>query len=381
MVQALGGLRVLDLSRILAGPFATQVLSDLGADVVKVEPAWGDDTRNWGPPFVEIRNSPTSAYFASCNRGKRSIVLDLKDEENLRTMRGLLAKADVLVENFRAGTLTRMGLDPEDLMNNYPGLIICSITGFGQSGPRAKEAGYDVALQGMSGLMSITGIENGPPVKVGVAWIDVLTGWTAVSGILAALHHRERTGAGQWIDLSLFDVALMSMVNQAQNWLATGDSPSRMGHAHPNIVPYQAFEGSNGWFILATGNDSQHRLVCEMIDRIDLCESPYDTNAGRLGYRDKIISSLAKEFVQKPIEHWLIHLKERGVPCAPINSIGEAFNDGQANARGAIWELSDGSSSVANALRFMSGTPASPNGLIPSLGEHRDEILRDWSIE
>ena len=327
MVQALGGLRVLDLSRILAGPFATQVLSDLGADVVKVESKSGDDTRNWGPPFVELRKSSTSAYFASCNRGKRSIVLDLKDTEDLETMKGLLAKADVLVENFRAGTLARMGLDPEELMKNYPGLIICSITGFGQSGPRAKEAGYDVALQGMSGLMSITGIENGPPVKVGVAWIDVLTGWTAVSGVLAALHHRERTGAGQWIDLSLFDVALMSMVNQAQNWLASGDSPRRMGHAHPNIVPYQAFEGSNGWFILATGNDSQHRLVCEMIGRIDLCESPYDTNAGRLEYREEIISSLAKEFIQMPIEHWLIHLKERGVPSAPIHSIGEAFNE------------------------------------------------------
>ena len=381
MVQALGGLRVLDLSRILAGPFATQVLSDLGADVVKVESKWGDDTRNWGPPFVELRKSSTSAYFASCNRGKRSIVLDLKDTEDLETMRALLAKADILVENFRAGTLARMGLDPKELMKNYPGLIICSITGFGQSGPRAKEAGYDVALQGMSGLMSITGIENGPPVKVGVAWIDVLTGWTAVSGVLAALHHRERTGAGQWIDLSLFDVALMSMVNQAQNWLATGDSPRRMGHAHPNIVPYQAFEGSNGWFILATGNDSQHRLVCEMIDRIDLCEPPYDTNAGRLEYRSEIISSLAKEFIQMPIEHWLIYLKERGVPCAPIHSIGEAFNDEQAHARGAIWELSDGSPSVANALRFMSETPAIPNGLIPSLGEHRDEIFRDWSIE
>ena len=229
--------------------------------------------------------------------------------------------------------------------------------------------------------MSITGIENGPPVKVGVAWIDVLTGWTAVSGILAALHHRERTGDGQWIDLSLFDVALMSMVNQAQNWLVTGDSPGRMGHAHPNIVPYQAFEGSNGWFILATGNDAQHRLVCEMVDRVDLCQYPFDTNAGRLEYRDEIISPLAKIFLQQPIEDWLSMLKERGVPCAPIHSIGEAFRDDQSNARGAIWKLPDGSSSVANALRFMSATPASANGLIPSLNEHRDEILRDWSSE
>lgn len=381
MLRALDGLRILDLSRILAGPFATQVLSDLGADVVKVEPAWGDDTRNWGPPFVNLEDSTTSAYFASCNRGKRSIVLDLKNADDLNTIRTLLSQADVLVENFRVGTLARMGLDPEQLMKEHPGLIICSITGFGQSGPRSKEAGYDVALQGMSGLMSITGIENGPPVKVGVAWIDVLTGWTAVSGILAALHHRERTGDGQWIDLSLFDVALMSMVNQAQNWLVTGDSPGRMGHAHPNIVPYQAFEGSNGWFILATGNDAQYRLVCEMVDRLDLCQYPFDTNAGRLEYRDEIISSLAKIFLQQPIEDWLSMLKERGVPCAPIHSIGEAFQDDQSNARGAIWKLPDGSSSVANALRFMSATPASANGLIPSLDEHRDEILRDWSSE
>ncbi len=381
MLRALDGLRILDLSRILAGPFATQVLSDLGADVVKVEPAWGDDTRNWGPPFVNLEDSTTSAYFASCNRGKRSIVLDLKNADDVGTIRTLLSQADVLVENFRVGTLARMGLDPEQLMKEHPGLIICSITGFGQSGPRSKEAGYDVALQGMSGLMSITGIENGPPVKVGVAWIDVLTGWTAVSGILAALHHRERTGDGQWIDLSLFDVALMSMVNQAQNWLVTGDSPGRMGHAHPNIVPYQAFEGSNGWFILATGNDAQHRLVCEMVDRVDLCQYPFDTNAGRLEYRDEIISSLAKIFLQQPIEDWLSLLKERGVPCAPIHSIGEAFQDDQSNARGAIWKLPDGSSSVANALRFMSATPASANGLIPSLDEHRDEILRDWSSE
>ena len=381
MLRALEGLRVLDLSRILAGPFATQVLSDFGADVVKVESAWGDDTRKWGPPFVNIEDSSTSAYFASCNRGKRSIVLDLKNTDDVVKIRTLIAQADVLVENFRVGTLARMGLDPEQLMEEHPGLIICSITGFGQSGPRAKEAGYDVALQGMSGLMSITGIENGPPVKVGVAWIDVLTGWTAVSGILAALHHRERTGDGQWIDLSLFDVALMSMVNQAQNWLATGDSPGRMGHAHPNIVPYQAFEGSNGWFILATGNDTQYRIVCEMVDRVDLCQSPFDTNAGRLKHRSEIISSLAKVFLQRPIENWLFQLKERGVPCAPIHSIGEAFQDDQANARGAIWELPDGSSSVANALRFMSATPASANGLIPSLDEHHDEILRDWSSE
>ena len=255
MHAALEGLRILDLSRILAGPFATQNLADLGADVIKVEAPWGDDTRRWGPPFVEKDGENTAAYFYSCNRGKRSISIDLKTDEGRLLLRKLALKADVIVENMKVGTLSRMGFNPNELINENEKLIICQITGFGQTGPRSSQPVYDVALQGISGIMSVTGEEDGPPIKVGVAWIDVLTGFAATSAILAALHHRNITGKGQIIDLSLFDVALMSMVNQAQNWITSGISPNRMGHAHPNIVPYQAFQASDGWFILATGND------------------------------------------------------------------------------------------------------------------------------
>ena len=265
MAGALQDLRVLDLSRILAGPFATQNLADLGADVVKVEAPWGDDTRKWGPPFEEINGEQTAAYFQSCNRGKRSISIDFKSVDGLSLLRDLIRNADVLVENMKVGTLSSLGLNPNELILEHPKLIICQITGFGQTGVRANEPGYDVALQGMSGIMSVTGESGGSPIKVGVAWIDVLTGFAATSAILAALHHRDRTGEGQIIDLSLFDVALMSMVNQAQNWISSGVSPTRMGHAHPNIVPYQAFEANDGWFILATGNDSQYVGVCQIL--------------------------------------------------------------------------------------------------------------------
>ena len=226
---ALDGIRVLDISRVLAGPWATQLLADLGADVVKVEAPWGDDTRKWGPPFID----GDAAYYHACNRGKRSMVVDLKSESGLVTLQKLIASADVIVENFKVGTLESMGIVSEML----EGKILCRITGYGQTGPRASEPGYDLALQAMTGIMSITGHADGEPAKVGVAWIDVLTGMMAGNGILAALFHRERTGEGQTIDLSLYDVALMAMVNQAQNWIASGQDPSRMGHAHPNIVP------------------------------------------------------------------------------------------------------------------------------------------------
>ena len=378
MAGALQDLRVLDLSRILAGPFATQNLADLGADVVKVEAPWGDDTRKWGPPFEEINGEKTASYFQSCNRGKRSISIDLKSSEGISLLRELIHNADVLVENMKVGTLSSLGLDPNELILEHPKLIICQITGFGQTGVRANEPGYDVALQGMSGIMSVTGESGGAPVKVGVAWIDVLTGFAATSAILAALHHRERTGEGQIIDLSLFDVALMSMVNQAQNWISSGVSPSRMGHAHPNIVPYQAFEANDGWFILATGNDSQYVEVCEVINRNDLCLHPYDTNSGRLSNRDYLVNELQSIFINDSIEYWLKLFSEIGVPCSPILSIGDAFNDNQSKERGAIWTLDDGSSSVASAFRFFSTTPALPGRGPPSLDEHRSEILKDW---
>tara|TARA_Y100001968_G_C19427194_1_gene755021 strand:- start:689 stop:1831 length:1143 start_codon:yes stop_codon:yes gene_type:complete len=378
MAGALQDLRVLDLSRILAGPFATQNLADLGADVVKVEAPWGDDTRKWGPPFVENNGEQTAAYFQSCNRGKRSISIDAKSESGKSLLRNLILNADVLVENMKVGTLNRMGLNPNELIKQNPKLIICQITGFGQNGPRANEPGYDVALQGMSGIMSVTGEAGRSPVKVGVAWIDVLTGFAATSAILAALHHREKTGEGQIIDLSLFDVALMSMVNQAQNWISSGISPSRMGHAHPNIVPYQAFQASDGWFILATGNDSQYLAVCDLIDRKDLADHPYDTNAGRLSNREYLVNEIQSIFITNSIEYWLSNLGQKGIPCSPIMDISQAFMDKQSKERGAIWTLDDGSLSVASAFRFFSSTPATPGRSPPMLNQHHSEIIKDW---
>ena len=378
MAGALQDLRVLDLSRILAGPFATQNLADLGADVVKVEAPWGDDTRKWGPPFVENNGEQTAAYFQSCNRGKRSISIDAKSEDGKSLLQNLILNADVLVENMKVGTLNRIGLNPTELIKLNPKLIICQITGFGQNGPRANEPGYDVALQGMSGIMSVTGEAGHSPVKVGVAWIDVLTGFAATSAILAALHHREKTGEGQIIDLSLFDVALMSMVNQAQNWLSSGISPTRMGHAHPNIVPYQAFQASDGWFILATGNDSQYIGVCDLIDRKDLAAHPYDTNAGRLSNREYLVNEIQSIFITNSIEYWLSNLGQRGIPCSPIMDISQAFMDKQSKERGAIWTLDDGSLSVASAFRFFSSTPATPGRSPPMLNQHRSEIIKDW---
>ena len=378
MHAALEGLRILDLSRILAGPFATQNLADLGADVIKVEAPWGDDTRRWGPPFVEKDGENTAAYFYSCNRGKRSISIDVKTDEGRLLLRKLALKADVIVENMKVGTLSRMGFNPNELINENEKLIICQITGFGQTGPRSSQPGYDVALQGISGIMSVTGEEDGPPIKVGVAWIDVLTGFAATSAILAALHHRNITGKGQIIDLSLFDVALMSMVNQAQNWITSGISPIRMGHAHPNIVPYQAFQASDGWFILATGNDTQYVSVCEIIGRPDLSSSPYDTNAGRLLQRDDLIGELKRIFLTKSIDYWLENFGKSGVPCTPIFDIGQSFMDSHSIDRGAIWTLDDGTLSVASAFRFFSETPARPSRGPPKLDEHRDEIIHDW---
>ena len=370
MMQALRGIRVLDLSRILAGPWATQLLADLGADVVKVESPKGDDTRGWGPPFI----GEDAAYFHSCNRGKRSIVLDL--EENPETLHALIAAADVIVENFRTGTLERFGV-AEAMLD---GKVLCRITGFGQTGPRSSEPGYDVALQAMSGIMSVTGPPAGEPAKVGVAWIDVLTGMMAGNAILAALFHRERTGEGQTIDLSLYDVALMAMVNQAQNWIASGEDPGRMGHAHPNIVPYQAFRASDDWFILAVGSDAQYAKVCDVVGRESLAREALRDNAGRLDHREEIISTLSEVFSVKEVSHWLETFAAVGVPNAPIHSVSQAFTDAQAQARDALWSIA-GQPSVANALRFMSATPAQPSRPPPAFGAHTDEVLAEWLDE
>ncbi len=375
-VGALDGLVVLDLSRILAGPYATQMLADLGAEVWKVESPWGDDTRRWGPPFREGE----SAYFLSTNRGKKSLAINLKDPRGQRLVRRLAERADVLVENFKVGDLARYGLDYPSLAEVNPRLVYASITGFGQTGPRAAEPGYDAALQGMTGIMSVTGEPDGPPTKVGVAWIDVLTGLTAAVGILAALRERDVRGRGQHLDLALFDVGVAAMVNQAQAYLMTGVAPTRMGNAHPQIVPYQAFEARDKWFILAVGNDAQYQRLTEALGRPDLWEDArYQTNAGRVEHREELVAELARIFRSRDRAAWLERLRAAGVPVTPVNDVGEALADPQAEARGLLWELVHPrlgpTPLLASPLQHMSRTPAAPTAAPPLLGQHTREVL------
>jgi len=375
-VASLSGLKVLDLSRILAGPYATQMLADLGAEVWKVESPWGDDTRRWGPPFREGE----SAYFLSTNRGKKSLAVNLKDPRGQEVVRRLAAEADVLVENFKAGDLARYGLDYESLAAVNPRLVYASITGFGQNGPRAHEPGYDAALQGITGIMSITGEPDGPPVKIGVAWIDVLTGLTAAVGILAALREREVSGRGQHLDLALFDVGVAALVNQAQAYLMSGVVPQRMGNAHPQIVPYQAFEAADKWFILAVGNDGQYQRLTEAIDRPDLWEDErFRTNAGRVEHRRELVPLLQEIFKSRPRSEWLEVLRQAGVPVTPVNDVGEALADPQAEARGLLWRVEHPKLGetplLASPLQHMSRTPAEPIAPPPLLGQHTREVL------
>jgi crotonobetainyl-CoA:carnitine CoA-transferase CaiB-like acyl-CoA transferase len=372
------GLKVLDLSRILAGPYCTQLLADLGAEVIKLEPPHGDDTRHWGPPF----RAGESAYYLSVNRGKKSLAVNLKDPRGQRLAQALGSKADVLVENFKTGDLARYGLDYASLRPRNPRLIYASITGFGHSGPRAKEPGYDVALQGISGLMSITGEADGPPVKVGVAWIDILTGLHASVAILAALRERERSGEGQHLDLALFDTALASLANQAQRYLLTGEVPQRLGSAHPQIVPYQAFEAQDGYLILAAGNDAQFRRACEVLGLDELAgEARFASNAGRVEHRDEVVSALAARFITQPRAVWLERLTAAQVPVTPVNDVAEAFADPQVEARGMLWELPHpllGTLTMpASPLKALSRTPLKPTSAPPLLGEHSEEILRE----
>lgn len=376
---ALAGIKVLDLSRILAGPFCTQMLSDLGAEVCKVESPSGDDTRRWGPPFKDGE----SAYFLSANRGKRSVAINLKDPRGAALVRRMALHADVLVENFKCGDMQRFGLDYATLRQDNPRLVYASITGFGQSGPRAHEPGYDVVLQALTGIMSVTGEPDGAPTKVGVAWIDVLTGMMAAVGILAALNERHASGEGQHIDLGLYDVGVMAMVNQAQAYLMSGDVPKRMGNAHPQIVPYQTFRAADAWFMLAVGNDGQYRRLTESLERPELWnDSRWQTNAGRVESRVELVQRLADIFGTQPRDAWLERLQAAGVPCAPIADLGEAFADPQARARGLQWPVQHpvlgGIPLVANALQHMSRTPAQAQGAPPLLGEHTRSLLTDW---
>ncbi len=374
---ALNDITVLDLSRILAGPFCTQMLSDLGATVWKVESPWGDDTRRWGPPFVEGE----SAYYLSTNRGKKSVAVNLKDERGQELVRGLARKADVLIENFKVGDLARYGLDYASLSKSNPGLVYASVTGFGQTGPRASEPGYDAVLQGMTGLMSVTGAPDGPPMRVGVAVVDLMTGLTTAIGVLSALHERARTGRGKHLDLSLFDVGVMAMVNLAQSYLADGVTPPRLGTAHAQIVPYQAFEASDGFFMLAVGNDAQFVRMAEAVGLPELAQDDrLKTNAGRVAHRDEVVGTLRAAFAGWPRADLLRTLERATVPASPIYDVPEVMRDPQSDARGVLWDVEHPTlgqlSLIANPLRHASESPAVPASHPPLLGEHTAETLR-----
>ncbi|MCC5974592.1 MAG: CoA transferase [Rubellimicrobium sp.] len=329
----LAGLRVIELARILAGPWAGQVLADLGAEVIKVESPEGDDTRRWGPPFVEGEGS--AAYFHGTNRGKRSVVADFTTAEGQETVRKLVAGADVVIENFKVGGLAKYGLDYPALSALDPRLIWCAVTGFGQDGPYATRAGYDFIIQGMSGLMSVTGEPGGQPQKVGVAVTDIFTGLYATIGILAALQQRQVTGRGQMIDMALFDVATAVMANQAMNFLVGGAAPQRLGNAHPNIVPYQVFDCADGHVIIAVGNDGQFRRFCALLGLADLAGNPhYSTNPDRLRNRDALIAILSAATRARTKAGLLAACEAAGVPAGPINDMAEVFADPQIVARG-----------------------------------------------
>ena len=368
---------MLDLSRVLAGPYCTMMLGDLGADVIKVESPEGDDTRRWGPPYAESE----SAYYLSCNRNKRGIVIDLSNVDGQDVARRLMLKCDVIVENFRAGTMEKWGLGYEALHNEHPGLVYCSISGYGRSGPDAEVPGYDLVIQGEGGIMSITGEQHGPPSKVGVAIVDLTAGMFAMSSILAALRVRDRTGQGQFIDLSLFDSHLAWLGNVGSNYLISGRDPARYGNAHPNIVPYQAFETLDGWIIVAVGNDRQWRSFCQAIEQPDLATDPrYTTNDGRVTNRDLLVPALAAIFKAESSEQWLTRLKAASVPSGPVNTVAQALESPRVEARKMVQEVDHPTIGplrmVASPLK-LERTPPDIRRHPPLLGEHTDEILRE----
>ncbi|WP_232796698.1 CaiB/BaiF CoA transferase family protein [Kyrpidia spormannii] len=372
----LAGVRVLDLSRVLAGPFCTMLLGDLGADVVKVEsPRGGDETRAWGPPFV----GEVSAYYLCANRNKRSIAVNLKTPEGLEIIRRLAAESDVVIENFRPGKAEELGVGYSQLKEVRPDLVYCSISGFGQTGPYRNLPGYDFIVQAMSGLMSITGEADGRPMKVGVAVADVFTGLFAALGIVSALRVKERTGVGQYIDLALMDVQIAVMVNVASNYLVGGNVPRRYGNQHPNIVPYQTFEAADGEIAVAVGNDRQFRRLCEAMGVPEWAEDPrFATNDRRVENRDVLIPMLQERFRTRTGREWMTALAEHEIPCGPIQTMDQVFADPQVQAREMVRRLVHPSAGevpvVANPLK-LSETPVQIRRHPPDLGEHTEEIL------
>lgn len=389
MPGALSHLRVLDLSRVLAGPWCGQNLADLGAEVIKVErPGVGDDTRHWGPPFLKDaqgQNTSEAAYYLAANRNKQSLTLDFTQAEGQRIVRELAAKSDILVENFKVGGLAAYGLDYASLKAINPKLIYCSITGFGQDGPYAKRAGYDFMIQGLGGLMSLTGIPEGEPgagpMKAGVALTDILTGLYATVAVLAALAHREKTGEGQHIDMALLDVQVACLANQAMNYLTTGTPPRRLGNAHPNIVPYQDFPTADGDLILTVGNDSQFRKFCEVAGHAEWGSDPrFVSNSQRVAHRAELIPLIRQVTVFRTTGEWVALLEAAGVPCGPVNDLAQVFADPQVLARGLRVDiphpLAGSTPQVASPLR-LSASPVQYRNAPPLLGEHSEAILRD----
>ncbi|MCY1126537.1 CaiB/BaiF CoA-transferase family protein [Frigidibacter sp. RF13] len=369
----LQGVKVVELARILAGPWAGQILADLGADVIKVEAPEGDDTRRWGPPFIERDGDRSAAYFHACNRGKRSVIADFRTEEGQAFVRDLVRDADVLIENFKVGGLKKYGLDYDSLKAVNPRLVYCSITGFGQTGPYAHRAGYDYIIQGMGGLMSVTGDPDGQPQKVGVAVSDIFTGVYAATGILAALHQRDRTGEGQQVDMALLDVTTAIMANQAMNYLATGRAPVRLGNAHPNIVPYAVFDCADGWLILAPGNDGQFGRLCAILGLEGVAGDPrYRTNADRIANRVELTALLNGATKSLTKADLLSACEREGVPAGQINDLSDVFADPQIVARGMKREI-DGIPTVRSPFTF-SAADLALDRPSPRLGEHDAEV-------
>ncbi len=388
MAGPLTGLRVLDLTRVLAGPWATQVLADFGAEVIKIEkPGEGDDTRGWGPPFITNADGTRgdAAYFLSANRGKWSVAIDMASPEGQSLIRDLAARSDIVIENFKVGGLKKYGLDYDSLKALKPDIIYCSITGFGQNGPFAQRAGYDFIIQGMAGLMSITGQPDGTPgaepMKVGVAFADIFTGLYAVIGIQGALYHRQRTGEGQYIDMALLDTQVSVLANQALNYLVGGTAPTRLGNAHPNIVPYQTFATSDGYIIMAVGSDRQFKEYCAIIGMPSLSDDErFKTNRGRVVHRNELVPLLQGPMKVRTTAEWVAAFEAAAVPCGPINTIDQVFANEQVLARGLQVGLTrdDGVQvpGVANPIQF-SATPVEYDKAPPRFGDGTDKVLAE----
>ncbi len=379
--KPLDGIRVLDLSRVLAGPYCTMLLGDMGADVIKVEvPGTGDDTRAWGPPFA----GGESAYYLSCNRNKRSMTLNLRDARGIEVVRRMAANADILVENFKAGTMERWGISYEDLRRLNPRLVYTNISGYGTTGPDAARLGYDFIAQAEGGWMSITGVPDGEPMKIGVALVDVVTGLFATSATVAALYGRDRDGLGQRVDLSLFESAIAALVNVGSNYLVSGQRPRRFGNAHPNIVPYQLFNTADGAIALGVGNDRQYARFCELAGVPHLAQGEYAANAGRLPHRDAVITELRPVLATRTTEEWARLLEAEGIPCGVVRAVDEVFEHPQARAREMVCVIEHptaGSVRLAGLPYKLSETPLTIYRHPPLLGEHTDEVLAELGYD